>query len=180
MKRAENLLSATKRLLRSCEDGWKQSCKNPTVRNKTHVDIFWIFPYFVFADFFLGILCDVVNNVRNIDVFRYFRRFVVEKTRRGSPVDKKPSTDKLNNFVNIINSYMWLGICDLWYVTFDMWLVICDLWQVTLDMWHTTCDMWHVTDGGRWTFSQNIRSLALTAWEWEGFKDFEETDQGLT
>ena len=108
MKRAENLLSATKRLLRSCEDGWKQSCKNPTVRNKTHVDIFWIFPYFVFADFFLGILCDVVNNVRNIDVFRYFRRFVVEKTRRGSPVDKNVIKTKTKDYKKaMLSSKNW-------------------------------------------------------------------------
>ena len=33
-------------------------------------------------------------------------------------------------------------------------------------MWYLTHDMSHVTDGGRWTFSQNFGSLALTVWEW--------------
>ena len=39
------------------------------------------------------------------------------------------------------------------------------------DMWHMTCDMWDVTGGGWWTFSQNVRSLALTIWEWRCFED---------
>ena len=31
MERAENLLSAKRRLLQNCEDAWKQSCTNPIV-----------------------------------------------------------------------------------------------------------------------------------------------------
>ena len=30
---------------------------------------------------------------------------------------------------------------------------------MTFDTWHLTYDMWHVTDGGRWIFSQNVKSL---------------------
>ena len=48
------------------------------------------------------------------------------KTRRGSPVDNRPSTDKLHRFVKKKK-------------------VTCDTWHVTHDMWHVTCGMWHVT-----------------------------------
>ena len=41
-------------------------------------------------------------------------------------------------------------------------------------MWHVTCDMWHVTHRGRWTFSQNFRSLAHTVREWRCLEDLEE------
>ena len=43
--------------------------------------------------------------------------------------------------------------------------------MVTCDMWRVTCDMCHMTGGRRWTFSQNFRSLALTAWEWRYLKN---------
>ena len=35
-------------------------------------------------------------------------------------------------------------------------------------------DRWHVTGGGRRTFSQNVSSLALTAWEWRFVEDWVE------
>ena len=50
---------------------------------------------------------------------------------------------------------------------------------MTCDTWHVTCFMWHVTPGGRWTFSQNFRSLAHTDWEWRCFEDLEEKDMWL-
>ena len=37
---------------------------------------------------------------------------------------------------------------------------------VTHDTWHVTRDAWRVTRGGRWSFSQNFSSLALTAFWW--------------
>ena len=48
-------------------------------------------------------------------------------------------------------------------MTFDMWHVTCDIWHVTHDTWHMTWthDIWIVTHGGRLTFSQNFRPLAL-------------------
>ena len=52
--------------------------------------------------------------------------------------------------------------CDTWQMTHEIWHVTSDMWHVTHDMWHMTCDMWHATHGGRWTFSQNFRSLAHT------------------
>ena len=36
--------------------------------------------------------------------------------------------------------------------------------------WHLTRDTWHVTGGGRWTYSQNVRSLALMVWIKGGLK----------
>ena len=47
------------------------------------------------------------------------------------PVDKRPSTDKLHQFVQKQKKN-------------DMWHVTCAMWHVTRDMWHGTCDMWHV------------------------------------
>ena len=41
-----------------------------------------------------------------------------------------------------------------------------EMWHLTCDTWHQIFYTWHVTDGGRWTFSQNSRSLALTVWDW--------------
>ena len=50
-----------------------------------------------------------------------------KKTRRGSPVDDRPSTNKLHHFVRKKKK------------------VTCDTWHVTRDTWHLTPDMWHVT-----------------------------------
>ena len=36
-----------------------------------------------------------------------------------------------------------------------------------------------MTGGGRWTFSQQVSSLALTVWEWRCFKDLEEKDDSV-
>ena len=47
-------------------------------------------------------------------------------------------------------------------------------------MWHVICDMWHVTGGGRWTFSKNFSSLALTAWEGLFVEYLEEKADGLS
>ena len=46
----------------------------------------------------------------------------------------------------------------------------CDMWQGTLDMWQVRRDMWHGGAGGRWTFSQNVRSLSLMFWDRQCFK----------
>ena len=43
-----------------------------------------------------------------------------------------------------------------------MLLVRCYPWHVTHDMWHKC----YMTLGGRWTFSQNLNSLALMVWHW--------------
>ena len=39
---------------------------------------------------------------------------------------------------------------------------------------------WHVTLGGRWTFSQNFRSLAHTVWEGRCLEDLEEKDDHMS
>ena len=39
------------------------------------------------------------------------------------------------------------------------------MWHMTGDIRHVTSDTWHVTGGGRWTFSQNVRSLAIAVWD---------------
>ena len=50
-------------------------------------------------------------------------------------------------------------------------------WHMTCDTWHMTCDIGHMTNMGWSTLSQNIRSLALTVWEWMCFEDiFTRTD----
>ena len=59
------------------------------------------------------------------------------KTRRGSPVDDRPSTNKLHYFV-------WKKKKKK---KSDMWHVTCDTWYVTHDTWHMTCDTWHVWGG---------------------------------
>ena len=85
------------------------------------------------------------------------KKYKLSKTRRGSPVDDRPSTDKLHNFVQKKKRRKW-------HVT-------CDIWHVTRDMWHVTCDMWHVTCLGGLTFSQNFSSLALTVCDLWYYKD---------
>ena len=44
-----------------------------------------------------------------------------------------------------------------------------DMWHMTHEMWRGTLDMWHVTRSGRWKFSLNFMSLALTVWKWRCF-----------
>ena len=51
------------------------------------------------------------------------------------PVDNRPSTDKLHNFVWKKNRH-----------------VTCDMRNVTRDRWHVTCDTWHVTSDMLWGF----------------------------
>ena len=53
------------------------------------------------------------------------------------------------------------------------WQVTCDMWHVTCDTWHGTHDMWHMIyeRRGRWTFSKDLRFLALTVLEWRCFED---------
>ena len=46
---------------------------------------------------------------------------------------------------------------------FDLYPSI--LLYIYFDMWHVTGDTWHMTGMGRWTFSQNFSSLALTVCE---------------
>ena len=53
--------------------------------------------------------------------------------------------------------------CDTWHLTHDMW-------HVTSDIWHATHDLWQVGLGGRWSFSHNFSSLALTVFEWRCFE----------
>ena len=64
---------------------------------------------------------------------------------------------------------------DTWHVTHDLWHVTSDTWQMTRHMWNMTCDM-----RGRWTFSQNVSSLALTVSEWRFIKDIFTNDDSLS
>ena len=59
-------------------------------------------------------------------------------------------------------------------------IVTSDIWHVTHDTWHMTHDMWHMTGGGRWTFSQNASSLALTVWEWRRSEDISTKDHWVS
>ena len=52
--------------------------------------------------------------------------------------------------------------------------------HMTHDMWHVIRDIWHVAGGRRWTFSENISSLALTVWEWRCSEDNSIKDDWLT
>ena len=56
------------------------------------------------------------------------------RTRRGRPVDNRPSINLLKHYVNNKN--------DKWHE------------NVTQDMYHMTHDIWHMTGGGMWTFSK--------------------------
>ena len=46
-----------------------------------------------------------------------------------------------------------------------------DMWHVICDMWHLTQDTWHMTHCVRWTFSQNLSSLALPVLYWQCLED---------
>ena len=82
------------------------------------------------------------------------------------PVDYRPSTNKLHQFVWRKKSFFFLN-----QIKCDMWNVTCNTWQVTGDMWHMTFDMlWG------WTFSKNFSSLALTVCDLWYFEDLEEKD----
>ena len=48
---------------------------------------------------------------------------------------------------------------------------------MTCDTWHATSDMWHME--GDWTFSQNLRFLAHTVWEWRCLEDISTKDEWL-
>ena len=48
------------------------------------------------------------------------------------------------------------------------------------DTWHRTPDTWNSTHGGKWTFSEKFRSLALMVWAWRCSEDLEEKDERLT
>ena len=52
-------------------------------------------------------------------------------------------------------------------------------WHGTPDTLHMTPDTWHATHGGRWTFSENVRSLALTVWVWRCFENLEKKDESV-
>ena len=60
------------------------------------------------------------------------------------PVDNRPSTDKLQQFVRKKENKWWHATCDTWPVT---------------------CDTCHLTQRWWWTLPKNFRSLALTVWE---------------
>ena len=60
------------------------------------------------------------------------------ETGRGSPVDDRPSTNKLHHFVQKKEEKN---------VTRDTWHVTRDTWHVTRDMWHVTRDTWHIWGG---------------------------------
>ena len=60
---------------------------------------------------------------------------------------------------------------DTWHVTFDIWRKTHHMLNLTCDMWRVTSERLHVTSVGRWTFSPNFSSLALTVWEWRCVKD---------
>ena len=57
------------------------------------------------------------------------------KSRRGSPVDNRPSTEYFHHFVQKKKEKK------------KEKQVTSDMWHVTLDMWHVTHDMWHVVEG---------------------------------
>ena len=57
-----------------------------------------------------------------------------------------------------------------------MWHMKTDTWHLTRDTCHPTYDTWYVTDGGGWTFSQNVSFLALTIWDLLCCDDLEEKD----
>ena len=77
-----------------------------------------------------------------------------------SPVDNRPSTNKLHHFVKKNTKKTWHLTCDMWHVTCDTWHMTCDMWHVTRDMWHVTWDMLGGREGGG-TFSKNISTPAL-------------------
>ena len=77
------------------------------------------------------------------------------------PVDRRPSTNKLHNFVKKEEERK-------------------KVLHVTCDTWHVTCDRWHRKGWGSWTFSQNFSSLAFPVWEWRSFEDIFTKDELLT
>ena len=76
------------------------------------------------------------------------------QTRRGSPVDNRPSTSWFHHFV-------WKKKNTKYNLDFVWWHMTCDTWRMKCDTLHKTCDK-----RGRWAFPQNFSSLALTLWEW--------------
>ena len=87
----------------------------------------------------------------------------VLKLELAGPIQNGPSTKKLHHFERKRKI-----TCDTGHVTHDMW-------HVTCNTWHVTCNIW----GGRWTFSQNVRSLAQTVWEWRCLEYLEEKDEWI-
>ena len=68
------------------------------------------------------------NNIITKDLLLFYKLDGV------GPVHNRPSTDKLQHFVQKKKKK----------------------WQVTCDMWHVTCDMWHVTRGTLWHVTRDM------------------------
>ena len=88
---------------------------------------------------------------RGEEVFLSYRQI-----RRA--VDNRPSTNKLKHFIKKTKK----------------------IWHLIRAMWHVSYDMWHVKHWGKWTLSQNCRSLALTVWKLWCFEDCEDNGQVIT
>ena len=62
------------------------------------------------------------------------------------PVDNRPPTNKLHNFVQKKLNLKYIIIivkCHTWHVTSDTWHATPDIWHMTYDTWQVTGDMWH-------------------------------------
>ena len=62
---------------------------------------------------------------------------IIKKTRRGGPVDNRPSPNKLQHFVKRKEKKK----------KSDNWHLTPDTWHLTPDTWHMTHDMWHMVGG---------------------------------
>ena len=81
-----------------------------------------------------------------------------------SPVDNRPATNWLPNFVKkkkIKKIYIYIYISVFyWILTYDKLLMTCDMWHMARDRL------------GWWTFCKNVSSLAFMVLKWRCFEDF--------
>ena len=76
-------------------------------------------------------------------IYTAFKRVSKVKLDGVGPVDNRPSTDKLHQFVQKKKEKI-LVIYDIWHVTRDTWHVTRDIWNMKRT-WHVTCDiLWEV------------------------------------
>ena len=79
------------------------------------------------------------------------------KKNRQVPVDNRPSTDLLHQFVERKNVILFILLSDTWHVTHDT----CT-WRVTRDIWHLICDIcWEVNNLSKFQLPTGLGDTVL-------------------
>ena len=93
-----------------------------------------------YAHFSFSFLKKILNIERKKrKIYTYLPRTTWEETRRGRPVDNRPST-------NLLNPFVWKKIQT----------ITRNMWHMTRHMWHVICETCDMRNSILMTFSQRI------------------------